>query len=515
MPDLELAPIFDALPEIVLSIAKTPQPVILYANGALALHTKYLPADLMGNPEALSALVHPDDRQAFIAMLQPGPPRLGRFRLISKDGKALQVEGSFSDIHTKNTELSSTQVVLRVLNLGVVFTANKYIHGAEGTSGQFKEHYLDQLALVAETGRTFGDAATLQDIYEFLGNAALRLFPDCAICFVSRYLPAQQQIAMVYGMVDGERQDITAIPNAELDHSAQGTQSKAILEKKPIIIPDLVEHRGGPANIGKLLGNEEKGQIPRSSLLVPIMCQNQVLGVVQVQSAIVERFSLEDANLLLVVANTAASVMLAITKQNQMAEAYDRTIEGWGQAVELRDRESIGHTLRVAELGVRLAKRLGIGGEELVNLRRGALMHDIGKLGVSDSILLKPGPLDVDEVHEMRKHPQFAYDMLKNISFMKDALDIPYAHHERWDGEGYPRGLRGNRIPMAARIFSLVDSYDAMLSDRPFRRAWSIHQVIEYIETSAGKLFDPDIAKEFLAMIREEMAEKRKKADGS
>jgi HD-GYP domain-containing protein (c-di-GMP phosphodiesterase class II) len=153
---------------------------------------------------------------------------------------------------------------------------------------------------------------------------------------------------------------------------------------------------------------------------------------------------------------------------------------------------------------LRLAKARGIGADELVHIHRGALLHDIGKLGVPDGILHKPGPLTDDEWKLMRQHPQFSYDMLAPITFLKPALDIPYCHHERWDGTGYPRGLKGEQIHMAARLFAVVDVWDALMSDRPYREAWPEEKVLEHIRSLAGTHFDPEAVELFLKVMNED-----------
>ena len=187
-----------------------------------------------------------------------------------------------------------------------------------------------------------------------------------------------------------------------------------------------------------------------------------------------------------------------------LALAYDAATEGWSRALDLRDRETEGHTLRVTEMTIRLAKAKGAGAEELVNIHRGALLHDIGKLGVPDGILRKPGPLTDDEWKLMRQHPQFSYDMLAPIAFLQPALDIPYCHHERWDGTGYPRGLKGEQIAPAARLFAVVDVWDALMSDRPYRGAWPEEKVLEHIRSRAGTHFDPEAVALFLRVINED-----------
>ena len=160
----------------------------------------------------------------------------------------------------------------------------------------------------------------------------------------------------------------------------------------------------------------------------------------------------------------------------------------------------------MTDLSVQLAARLGLGGDQLVQVRRGALLHDIGKMGVPDHILLKPGSLDPDEWEVMKRHTTFAYDLLSSIPFLRPALDIPYAHHERWDGNGYPRGLRGEEIPLAARLFSVVDVYDALTSERPYREAWTEDEALAHIEEGAGSQFDPQVVEAFLEMITERRA---------
>ncbi len=185
----------------------------------------------------------------------------------------------------------------------------------------------------------------------------------------------------------------------------------------------------------------------------------------------------------------------------ELMEAYDATIEGWGRALDLRDQETEGHSRRVTDLAERLALALGVPEAELVPIRRGALLHDIGKMGVPDRILLKADNLTPPEWRVMRRHPQDAYDMLSPIAFLRPALDIPYCHHEKWDGTGYPRGLRGEEIPLAARLFAIVDVWDALRSDRPYRASWSEAKVLNHLRSLSGTHFDPHVVSMFLNMM--------------
>jgi putative nucleotidyltransferase with HDIG domain len=185
----------------------------------------------------------------------------------------------------------------------------------------------------------------------------------------------------------------------------------------------------------------------------------------------------------------------------ELAIAYDATIEGWSHAMDLRDKETEGHTQRVTELTILLAKAMGIKDKEILHIRRGALLHDIGKMGIPDHILLKEGPLTDEEWTIMRKHPLLAYEMIQPIRYLHQSLDIPLAHHEKWDGTGYPRGLKGEEIPLVARIFAIVDVWDAVTSSRPYRKAWSKKKTLAYIKEQSGKHFDPQVVDVFLSVI--------------
>lgn len=191
-------------------------------------------------------------------------------------------------------------------------------------------------------------------------------------------------------------------------------------------------------------------------------------------------------------------------RTHELREAYEATIEGWSRALEFRDQETEGHCRRVTAMSVRLASDMGITGDELLNLKRGALLHDIGKMGIPDSILLKPGKLTEEERHVMEQHTIYAYQMLEPIVFLRPALDIPLYHHEKWDGTGYPYKLKGHQIPLSARIFAVIDVWDALRSDRPYRQAWSEERVTQYILENSGSHFDPQVVKAFLAIPEQE-----------
>jgi len=185
----------------------------------------------------------------------------------------------------------------------------------------------------------------------------------------------------------------------------------------------------------------------------------------------------------------------------ELASAYETTLAGWARALDLRDHETEGHSQRVTDLTVQLARAMGISDAECVHIRRGALLHDIGKMGIPDHVLLKPSALTAEEWELMRRHPTYALQLLAPIKYLEPALAIPYCHHEKWDGTGYPRGLSGERIPLAARIFAVADIWDAVRSDRPYRRAWPRARALEHVASLSGTNLDPAVVTAFLALL--------------
>ena len=188
---------------------------------------------------------------------------------------------------------------------------------------------------------------------------------------------------------------------------------------------------------------------------------------------------------------------------DELKNAYETTLRGWSKALEVRDQETQGHSNRVSDLTLRIARRMGFREEQLIHIGRGVLLHDIGKIGIPDEILHKPGPLNEKEIRIMRLHPQIAVDLLSPIDYLKPAMAIPKYHHEKWDGSGYPHGLSGETIPLEARIFAIVDVYDALSHDRPYRKAWSKEKVIDYIKSETGTHFDPAVTLAFLEEIKD------------
>lgn len=185
----------------------------------------------------------------------------------------------------------------------------------------------------------------------------------------------------------------------------------------------------------------------------------------------------------------------------KLIHAYDATLEGWSRVLDMRDHGTDEHTQRVTNLTTDLARRMGVSNGAINHIRRGALLHDIGKMAIPDSILHKPGTLSDSEREIMKTHPEKAYRILSSIDYLALALEIPYCHHEKWDGTGYPRGLKGEEIPLTARLFAVVDVFDALISDRPYRKAWKREEALNYLREQSGKHFFPEAVDMFLEMI--------------
>ncbi len=281
----------------------------------------------------------------------------------------------------------------------------------------------------------------------------------------------------------------------------EGHAGRAALERRMINIPDLAM----ATNLSRVALIEGENFV--AYYVVPLIAKGQVKGVLE----IFHRSHLQpDAAWLDFLEALAGQAAIAIDNATlfndqqranvELALAYDVTLEGWSRALDLRDEETEGHTRRVTEMALRLARRMGVSDGDLLHIRRGSLLHDIGKMGIPDAILLKPGPLTDEEWEIMRKHPVYAYELLSPIAFLRPALDIPYCHHEKWDGTGYPRGLKGEQIPLAARIFAVVDVWDALRSDRPYRKAWPVEKVRSHIVALSGTHFDEVVVEAFLAI---------------
>jgi PAS domain S-box-containing protein len=241
---------------------------------------------------------------------------------------------------------------------------------------------------------------------------------------------------------------------------------------------------------------------------IPLIAKGQLKGVLELFYRKEISLDSEEMNFLEAIGSQAAVAIDnatifqdSIRSNMELNTAYDATLEGWARAMEFRNGMREGHILRVCDLAIQLAKSMNINGSHLINIRRGTLLHDIGEIAVPERILLKPGSLTEEEWGIERKHPVYAFDLLASISYLREALDIPYCHHEKWDGSGYPRGLKGDQIPLGARIFAIIDVWDALTSDRPYRKAWNEADARAYIVQQAGHHFDPILVEKFLRIL--------------
>jgi len=387
----------------------------------------------------------------------------------------------------------------------------------------------DQLHLLATISEIAGNALHRADLHHQTERQVQRLASLRAIdSAISTILDLRVTLGVLLDHIISQLKvdavDVLLLnPNTQtLDHAAStGFRGEAIKQIRQYVGEGLagqsVRSRG-PVYIANLMQTTQDlrrqflaGEGFVTYVGIPLIAKGQVKGVLEVYTrsrmdpdadwrSFFETLAGETA-----IAIENASLFEELQRTNlDLSLAYDATIEGWSRALDLRDRETEGHTQRVTEMTLKLARRIGINDNDLVHVRRGSLLHDIGKMGVPDDILHKPGQLTLTEWEIMHRHPILAYEMLSPIAYLNRALDIPYCHHENWSGTGYPRGLKGEQIPLSARIFAVVDVWDALTSDRPYRKAWTRKAAYEYIRKNSAVLFDPTVVGHFLKMISEE-----------
>ena len=360
---------------------------------------------------------------------------------------------------------------------------------------------LEHLTALSAVDRVIASNFDLRSsLSEILGHAAKELGIDAADILIFN-----SNIQMLeYGVEHGFRTKAVKTAQVRFGESYAG---RVAMDRRLVQIPNMEDEPND-----RLLSSFLRGEDFVCYYGVPLITKGQVKGVLEVFHRTKLNPDAEWFDFLNTLAGQAAIAIENATlfeslqrSNSELILAYDATIEGWSHALDLRDKNTEGHSLRVTEMTVKLARTFGLSETELVQVRWGALLHDIGKVGVPDGILFKPGALTDDEWVAMKKHPIFAYEMLSPIRYLRLALDIPYCHHEKWDGTGYPRGLRGNQIPLIARIFAVVDVWDAVTSGRPYRAAWTKSEALNYIQTSSGTYFDPQVVDQFLAVFGSEL----------
>ncbi len=403
--------------------------------------------------------------------------------------------------------------------IGVLYVAKQIPHhwGEEDvrlftTVSEIAGNTIHRARLHDQTQRQLKHLSTLHDIDQAISSTLdLHLLLDTLLSHITLQLHVDAADVLQF---DPQTQNLEFITGLGFNSSAshkfrarmgEGHAGQAALKRKIIGISDNTP--SADFKCARILEIPEEGFIAHYA--VPLIVKNEVKGVLEVfhRTALApekEWFDFLDtlAGQVAIAMDNATMFESLQQSNHDLAVAYNATIEGWSKALDMRDKETENHTRRVTELTLRLARRLGINEEKIVHIWRGALLHDIGKLGVPDNILLKAGSLTEDEREIMKRHPQLAYDMLYPIEYLRPALDIPYCHHEKWDGSGYPRGLKGSDIPLSARMFALADVFDALTTDRPYRKAWSYEQAIEYICEQSGKHFDPVLVNVFTYLLR-------------
>lgn len=409
-------------------------------------------------------------------------------------------EEEFSDSNGLTRFLQTTKIPFDVMgnNLGVLGVS---VDISEQKQAEKKiQLQLNRMRTLNEIGQAIASSLNVQISLNFLLDEVLaQLNADAAAVLL--YNEVDRTLEFSSGK--GFRTDIITKSKVALGESLAGKAGK---ERKTLLISNL--------------GNESL-RIVRKSLFqdenfveyigIPLVAKGSLKGVLEIFNRVPHNPDKEWMDYLETLGNQAA---LAIDNSQlfedmqisheELITAYDATITGWSNALDLRDKETEGHAQRVTKLTLYLAKALNISREEQIHYRRGALLHDIGKIGVPDAILLKPGKLSDDEWATMKKHPEYAFQLLSPIGYLKNAIEIPYCHHEKWDGSGYPRGLVGEQIPVSARIFAVVDVWDALSSDRPYRPKWKEDDIFSYLHEQKGKHFEPRIVDLFLQMIVED-----------
>ncbi|MEW5829818.1 MAG: HD domain-containing phosphohydrolase, partial [Chloroflexota bacterium] len=418
-----------------------------------------------------------------------------RDRLVETLGQERTVEGFELTLRKKSGELADILLSAELIELvGIPSMLSMALDISERKRSESKiRQQLDRLTALNTIDRVIASSFDLgMTLNMLVSNISQQL--EVSAASVLLYNPSA--LILEYAAGYGFRSNEVTRLNIHLGDEHAG---KVALERRIVHIPDLSKAR--PPFSPNITEDEEFV----SYYGLPLIAKGEVKGVLEV----FHRQTLDpDPDWLAFLETMAEQAAIAIDNMQlfegmqrsnlELSLAYDATIEGWSYALDLRDKETEGHTQRVTEKTVELARAFGLGNRELLHLRRGALLHDIGKMGVPDSILLKPGALTEEEWVVMKMHPTFARQMLERIQYLKPALDIPYCHHEKWDGSGYPRGLSGKQIPLPARIFAVVDVWDALGSDRPYRPAWPRSEVLKHIKAGSGSHFDPEVVEMFL-----------------
>ena len=476
------------LPTVVYTNSLDDASATLYVSPQIERLLGYTPQEWLADPKLWSKTLHPEDCAEVLMQTaladQSGKAFEMDYRMTARDGSLVWVH----DQLTLVTDLKGKPQYWQ----GIMLDITERKRGQERIQRQL-EHLTATSAIDRSIASSFDLKFTLSQI---LGHVTKELGVDAADILILD--PIMQMLE--YGAGRGFR---TAAANTAQVPLGKSYAGRVALERRLVQIPNLDDD---PNNL--LLTTLLAGEDFVCYFGVPLITKGQVKGVLETFHRTTLEPDTEWFDFLNSLAEQAAiaienfSLFDSLQRMNsELVLAYETTLEGWSRALDLRDKETEGHTQRVTEMAVELARAFGLSEAELLNVRRGGLLHDIGKMGVPDYILLKPGELTKEEWRLMRMHPVYAYDLLSHIAYLREALDIPYCHHEKWDGSGYPRGLKGDQIPLTARIFAVVDVWDAITSDRPYRAALTKPEALKYIQASSGAHFDPKVVDLFQAVI--------------
>ncbi|MEN4010572.1 MAG: transporter substrate-binding domain-containing protein [Chloroflexota bacterium] len=463
--------------------------VLVFANPAAAAITGYAVDELIGMK--IANLIHPDDLLMVMdryrrRLLGEDVPAYYAFRLINRAR-----ETRWAQVHAVTIEWEKTAATL---DMFIDITDQRR---AEEQVQQQLRHMAALRAVDMAITASMDLTMTLRVVLE---QVTMQLGADAASVLLLEDETQQLVYAAGQGFRGGLERDLRI-------RMGEGYAGQAALKRRTVRVADLAQSAD---NLRTEEWVREEGFVSYISL--PLISKGQVKGVLEIFHRAAWNINAAWMNFVEALANQAAIAIdnAQLLKNLKSANldltlAYDDTIAGWARALELRDGNTEGHSQRVADLTVELAAAMGVRGEALVHIRRGAILHDIGKMAIPDSILKKTSTLTDAEWQVMKMHPVYSFNLLSEIEFLRPALDIPYGHHERWDGSGYPRGLRGGDISLAARIFAVVDVWDALTDDRLYRPGWKEHEALEYIRSLSGAQFDPRVVEVFCALMEKRL----------
>lgn len=474
--------------DLIFRLVFDPPPVRFdYLSPSIQKITGYSPEEIYENPNIIldASREKIPTIEALNEMLAESPSPEIIFPFITKDGARIIIELRGQLTRTENGQIQKLEGIARDITDRIEIE----------TKLQNRMHRLNSLHTI---DTAINSSFDLRFTYQVL---------------------LEQVLALTKGNAAGIAFYDTEIKMGKMINSIGFRSSESSMEtymgRDPLIERASMERRLVMADKDEIHSNNyplskffrEEGFI--NYCVVPLVVKGAVKGFLGIFFKEDTPMDPEILNFLETIAQQAAIAMEStqnferLQQTNQeLLQAYDDTLAGWINFLDLRDEKTEGHTMRVVDFTMNICKTMGFSPKELMEIHRGVLLHDIGKVGVPDSILNKPGPLTEEEMLVMKKHPVYAYQMLYPIAFLRPSLDIPYCHHEKWDGTGYPRGLKGKEIPLSARIFAIVDVFDALTSDRPYRKAWEVDRTIDYLRDNSGSHFDPDILELCIAVLK-------------